>query len=493
MSAAPSAGSPRSGGVYGQVSWDRRVGSEGFTTGAFRIGRERGQRLLIENALFGNLETRDGVDHAIDGEAFFSRKAFRLYAKLFHQTRDPFTGFNGVNPDSLDELSLRGYAYSLGGDYTFALGKTVDLKVSLGGHIDDWTESALVPLFALNEDGTGLLLDPSGQPILDVVSVTRDGRPLETSFVIDGQGAETLTVDSEAQVTWRYNEKNNVVFGVNLTRDSIRKARRPSEIQLSPPDIVPFRTFTDDANNWLVDIDAVRRTVGVYGQVDYDLGERIATSGGIRLDSYTGTGALDQDYTAINPRVGLVYKTANAGNFKLLYAKATRIPNGFETLSSATILGSSANRPERIHLVQLAWERAWSRSLSTQVGAFHSRLSNHLVTDAALTDAQRASGYIGQYINVPGQHLRSQGLDAQAHFKIARAIGHVNLTRYFNSDDGSGNEIPYIPETMINANVNVSLRPDERQRERELPVEVHAAAGRPAGRRGRLTCCWGRR
>lgn len=401
------------------------------------------------------------MNHAVDGDLFFSYKRFRSYLKLDHQERKTFTGFNGVNPPQNDKLTLFMYAYSWGADYTRPLTDRVEIKAQGGWHQDNWTEVGLIPMFQVSASGDSLALDSGGAPILDVVSIERDGQPMNTSFVIDGQGADTRTLEGELQVTWNYVKKNNLIFGLASSHDSVLKAGRPSEIQIVPFALVEFREFQDDANNWLFDTDASRTTLGLYGQVDNDLGRSWSFNAGARVDHYTGTGSLDQIYTELNPRAGLVYKNEAAGNVKLMYGRATRVPNGFETLSSVTILGSPANRPERIQTVQALWIKNWSDDVRTEFGGFRSVISNHLVTDADITEAMQAQGFIGQFRNLSNRDFTSTGIDGKLNLKLGarKAVdAFINFTQYLATDDGAGAEIGYITKTMVNGNVNIPVR-----------------------------------
>ncbi len=440
-------------------SWKTSMGRRGFLSGAFRVATESGQKLLIRNSLFGDDRVRDGVNYTVDGETFFSRTNFRAYFKMSRQERHTFTGFNGVNPDENDKLRLFMYAYSLGADYTRKLTDRLEIKGQAGWHQDNWAEVALIPFFKINAGGDSLILDEQGNPILDdTIEVIRDGRAIRTPFIMDGQGGDTRTLEGELQLTWNYAKTNNFILGLNLCHDQILKAKRPTEIQLAPFEFVEFQTFTDDANNWLFDLDAARTTLGAYAQIDYALNHVLKFNVGARLDSYSGRGELDETYAEFIPRGGLVYKHDALGSFKLAYGTATRVPNGFETLSSVTILGSPDNRPERIRTFQTVWIKNWSSGFRTEIGGFFSAISNHLTTDANITEQMKAQGFIGRFVNAAGEEkLKNQGIDGKFAFKTRAMEAFVNFTQYFKSDDGAGEQIGYIPERMINANVNIPL------------------------------------
>src|SRR5262249_61163741 len=152
----------RGGGF--ESSWKARVGRSGFLSGAFRIAGDQGQDRQVRNDLYGDERIQDGVRHALDGDLFFSYKRLHAYVKFDHQVRQPFTGFNGVTPGNDDRVKLFNSAYSFGADYTVPITDTVKVKGSVGLHLDNTTEVALVPIFQLNAAGTGLARDPQGRP-----------------------------------------------------------------------------------------------------------------------------------------------------------------------------------------------------------------------------------------------------------------------------------------------------------------------------------------
>lgn len=186
------------------------------------------------------------------------------------------------------------------------------------------------------------------------------------------------------------------------------------------------------------------------------MGDYLTANAGLRFDAYLGTGKLDQTYIELSPRAGVVAKIPVVGNLKLLYGRATRVPNGFETLSSVTILGDPKNSPTQIDNFQVNWLKTWAKFISTEVGGFYTIISNPLVTDANISDEQAADGFIGQFINIDTYNpMQSVGIDGKLALKLGTTILKANFTRYLWSNDGFGKEIAYIPRTMVNVNLNV--------------------------------------
>lgn len=206
----------------------------------------------------------------------------------------------------------------------------------------------------------------------------------------------------------------------------------------------------------MFDTRASRITLGVYAQADYDITPELSINAGARVDIYSGSGILaDQRFVEFNPRGGIVYKNAELGIFKVSYGRAMRVPNGFEALSSVTILGNPERRPERIQTAQATWIRTWSDNIRTEFGGFFSSISNRLITDAKISDELKAQGFIGQFVNVANNIVQqSSGLDGKILAKFASVDASLNVTQMLMTNNGAGRVLPYIPMTMVNANVN---------------------------------------
>ncbi|WP_160118721.1 TonB-dependent receptor plug domain-containing protein [Chryseotalea sanaruensis] len=443
---------PTAGGITYNGSLLTPIAKKGSLNAAFRYSNEDGQELQVNNSLFGNQKLKDGINYTYDGEAIMSWNNLNVQGKFTKQSRNTFTGFNAVNPTNMDELELYMHAYSLGIDYSKKMNKST-FKLSGGWHNDNWTEVALIPIFAPQTT-------PEEPPQLDVVDLYRNGENIQTSFFIDGQGADTRSLDAEAQWTYNYINSNNIVFGVYLADDKVIDAVRPSELNLVPLQFYPFREIRDPQNNWLFDLNASRQTLAFYMQADYHLTKQLYINVGARFDNFSGTGVLaSQKYSEFNPKIALVFDNEIAGTLKALAGTATRIPNGFETLSSVSILGDPNNTPERIQTYQLQWIKNWKSNFRTEAGFFHSSITNRLETNANISDELRANGFIGQFINVGNGVIQSNnGFDAKVVTRFSKTILQVNMTQYFNSDNGFAETIMYMPFTMLNIDYTIPVK-----------------------------------
>lgn len=443
---------PTAGGLVYTSSLLTPIAKKGILNTAFRYSKEDGQQLQVNNTLFGNQKLKDGINYTYDGEVIMSWDNLSVQGKFTKQSRNTFTGFNGVNPTNMDELELYMHAYSLGLNYSRQIHKST-FRISGGWHNDNWTEVALIPVF--ESPGT-----PGASPQLDFIDIYRNGRNIQTSFFIDGQGADTRSLDAEAQWTYNYLSSNNIVLGIYLADDKIIDAVRPSELNLVPQQFYPFREIRDAENNWLFDLNASRQILAVYAQADYHITKKLYLNLGTRFDNFSGTGVLTtQRYAEFNPKIALVFNDNSFGIIKALAGTATRIPNGFETLSSVSIRGNPSNTPERIQTYQLQWIKNWNTNFRTEMGYFHSRISNRLETNADISEDLRADGYIGQFVNVGNGIIQSNnGFDGKAVARFARTLLQINVTQYFNSNNGFGESIMYMPLTMVNIDYTIPVK-----------------------------------
>ncbi|MBL7991726.1 MAG: TonB-dependent receptor [Candidatus Kapabacteria bacterium] len=451
-------------GYGGNVSFASAIDKSTFFTGTIQGITDPGQNIEVKNALFGNAILQDRIGHAMTGNVVLRHEGLQIFAQFTNQSRSTMTGFNSISPTDgkgiSEHLSLSMYSYLVGANYQWQVGENTTLKFSAGWHQDNWTEVALIPIFKTNSEGSRLIYDGQGFSIPDTISVRRGGKTVRTSFPIDGQGGDSRTLEGEVQFTWNFTPTNSFIAGVNAIEDKVISAVRPTEIQLSPSlQFIEFTRLTDDANNWLFDTRASRLTLGFYAQADYDITPELTVNAGARVDVYSGTGILsEQRYAEFNPRGGIVYKHQEAGVFKVAYGRAMRVPNGFEALSSVTILGNPSLRPERIEMAQFAWIKNWNANIRTEFGGFVASVSNRLITDAAIDEKLKAQGYIGQFINVPSTvRQRTSGVDGKMIVRVGTLDAVLNATQYIATDDGYGRAMPYIPMTMLNANLNMPL------------------------------------
>src|SRR5262249_33295981 len=85
-----------------------------------------------------------------------------------------------------------------------------------------------------------------------------------------------------------------------------------------------------------------------YAQDEFAITNRLSLNGGLRYDHYSTFGGTT------NPRLGLIYRPAEKTTLKVLYGKAFRAPNVFESSPNfGAFLDTNSNlRPEQVRSVE---------------------------------------------------------------------------------------------------------------------------------------------
>lgn len=159
-----------------------------------------------------------------------------------------------------------------------------------------------------------------------------------------GGGARIINVDQqegrwadvELQLTHQLST-HRIVAGLDVHLDTKQQQRNF--------DRAPAFTY--------LDVNKQRKHAGVYIQDEWQARPDLAISSGLRFDHYQGFGNV------INPRLGIVYSPSATDRIKLLYGKAFRAPNAYETDYASPALGVAQNfslKPERIVTTEIVWE-----------------------------------------------------------------------------------------------------------------------------------------
>ena len=127
-------------------------------------------------------------------------------------------------------------------------------------------------------------------------------------------------------------------------------------------DVDPLNIYLDDHRdsiNW-----------GGFIQDEYHILKSLRISAGIRYDSY-------DSFSAVSPRIALVYNPVETTALKLLYSEAFRAPNAFERYyqDGATSVANPDLKPEKIKTVDAIWEQYFLDNFRTSLGGFYYRVT----------------------------------------------------------------------------------------------------------------------
>lgn len=110
---------------------------------------------------------------------------------------------------------------------------------------------------------------------------------------------------------------------------------------------------------------------GVYGQDDWALSAALSATLGLRVDRNGRSG------TAVSPRVGLIWRATPDAVWKLLYGRAHRAPNAYESEFRATFLDPNPSlQKETVDTLELVADRRLSHGLSLRASVYYWTMQN---------------------------------------------------------------------------------------------------------------------
>jgi outer membrane receptor for ferrienterochelin and colicins len=148
---------------------------------------------------------------------------------------------------------------------------------------------------------------------------------------------------------------------------------------------------------------------GVFAQQQWQIASAWTAYLGVRFDDTL----LHSHF--VSPRVALVYRASPQTSYKLLYGRAFRNPNAFESYynDGLTQIGNPSLRPERAQTFEADMEHKFGERWSGVLNAYHYNLDN-------LIEAVTTPGGFLQYQNAERGH--TDGVGAELSGKPARWI-----------------------------------------------------------------------
>jgi iron complex outermembrane receptor protein len=168
---------------------------------------------------------------------------------------------------------------------------------------------------------------------------------------------------------------------------------------------------------------------------------------GLRHDDYSTVGS------STNPRAAIVFNPAPSSTAKLLYGRAFRAPNIYETRYEDPHSGAKGNphlEPERIETIEAIWEQRLAPSLLGTVSLYQSR-----ITDLIDQTVDPADGMM-QFQNVGAARARGAELGLTARF-AGGVSGYASYAYQKAKDDRSGAELTNSPDQAFKLGVSCPL------------------------------------
>jgi outer membrane receptor for ferrienterochelin and colicins len=184
-----------------------------------------------------------------------------------------------------------------------------------------------------------------------------------------------------------------------------------------------------------------------YLQDEFQVTASLALIAGLRHDDYSTAGS------STNPRAAIVFNPTPSSTAKLLYGRAFRAPNIYETRYEDPLSGAKGNpnlEPEQIETIEAVWEQRLSPSLFGTVSLYQSRIS-----DLIDQTVDPADGLM-QFQNVGAARARGAELGLTARF-AGGLSGYASYAYQKAEDDRSGAELTNSPDQAFKLGVSCPL------------------------------------
>jgi iron complex outermembrane receptor protein len=184
-----------------------------------------------------------------------------------------------------------------------------------------------------------------------------------------------------------------------------------------------------------------------YLQDEFQVTPFLALIAGLRHDDYSTVGS------STNPRAAIVFNPAPSSTAKLLYGRAFRAPNIYETRYEDPLAGAKANpslEPERIETIEAIWEQRLTPSLFGTVSLYQSRITD--LIDQTVDPVDDAT----QFQNVGAALARGAELGLTARF-AGGLSGYASYAYQKAKDNRSGGELTNSPDQAFKLGVSCPL------------------------------------
>ena len=220
-----------------------------------------------------------------------------------------------------------------------------------------------------------------------------------------------------------------------------------------------------DPEPYLVWVDEERssRRVGAFVQDEARLFRNLILYGGVRFDWYQTFG------TATSPRVGAIYLPNDATTLKVLFGRAFRAPNAYESHYGGELYKTNPSlQPEEIETLEVVAERLIGQSLRVTAAGFRNRITDLISLTEDTTDSRlvfrNAEGIDSEGLELGLDANRGHGMSGRLSYALQRSRDHdtglilTNSPRHMAKLELSG----VLPGTGISAGLDTYVMSSRR-------------------------------
>jgi len=179
---------------------------------------------------------------------------------------------------------------------------------------------------------------------LQHVAAAMAGEGLELGFL---QDRRSNTLNGEWTFDWRPRIGHSLVFGYSFQRDRVDRGDNFTNEGARRDDIVVSTAALRPNGDFLGG--GAREVHALYGQYTWEIGDRAAWTGGVRVDDYSDFGRT------VNPRLAVVLSASDQVSFKALYGQAFRAPTFMELTNDldGAVLPNPDLKPEKMRTYEV--------------------------------------------------------------------------------------------------------------------------------------------
>ncbi|MBI3569510.1 MAG: TonB-dependent receptor [Gammaproteobacteria bacterium] len=239
---------------------------------------------------------------------------------------------------------------------------------------------------------------------------------------------------TEAQLTQTLSARQRLVVGVEQQNNTRQDQN----------------SYDFATNTTLLEDHRTSKRHAFYLQDEYRLRDDLLVNAGVRYDKYDSFGGTT------NPRLGLIYSATDKTTLKLLYGKAFRAPNVYESYysdagsSTPTHKGNANLKPETVETWEFVVEQSLRSGLRSAVSLYRYEIRD-LIT-------QQTDAADGLEVFNNANKIHATGMEFELEGKLAsRLDGRASYAVQESKDAVSGEVLTNSPRHLAKLNLNTPV------------------------------------